>query len=225
MRFLKHLLAALSLTLIAGAAAASVASPENGVDYKTLDKVQPTEPGKKVEVIEFFGYFCPHCYALDPILAKWVEAQGDKITFKRVHVLFHKTMAPIQQMYVTLEAMGKTEVMHKKIFDAMHTKSMRFTDEASVLAFVSANGIDQKAYQDVYNSFSVQARMRRMPQLLEAYGVTSVPLIVVDGRYVTSPDQLRASVGNKPENELAAGMTKVLDVLVDKVAKERAAKK
>jgi thiol:disulfide interchange protein DsbA len=225
MRFLKHLLAALSLTLIAGTAGASLASPQLGVDYKALEKSQPAEPGKKVEVIEFFGYFCPHCYALDPILAKWVESQGDKINFKRVHVLFHKTMEPIQHMYVTLEAMGKTEVMHKKIFDAMHRQNQRFTDEASVLAFVSANGIDQKTYLDVYNSFSVQARMRRMPQLLEAYAVTSVPLIVVDGRFMTSPDQMHGSVGNKSEAELAAGMTKVLDFLVDKVAKEHSAKK
>ena len=30
----------------------------------------------KIEVMEFFGYACVHCYNFDPILTDWVEEKG-----------------------------------------------------------------------------------------------------------------------------------------------------
>jgi thiol:disulfide interchange protein DsbA len=225
MRFLKQLFAILSLTLIAGPASASLASPQEGIDYKMLAKPQPVESGKKVEVIEFFGYFCPHCNALDPSLNEWVKKQGDKIAFKRVHVLFHPSMQPVQQLYVTLESMGKVEELHKKIFDAMHKQRLRLDSDAAVLAFVTQQGMDKQKFLDAYNSFSVQSKMRRLPQIQEAYGIDSVPQIIIDGRIVATPEMARASVGaDKSEASLHAGLMQILDALVDKVSKEKAGK-
>ncbi len=226
MRFMKQLFAALSLTLMAATASASLTSPQEGVEYKTLAKAQPTESGKKVEVIEFFGYFCPHCYALDPSLTEWVKKQGDKIAFKRIHVLFQPAMQPVQQLYVTLEAMGKTEELHKKIFDAMHKQRLRLDTDAAVLAFATQQGIDKQKFLDTYNSFSVQAKMRRLPQIQEAYAIDSVPQIIIDGRIMSSPEMARAGVGaDKSEASLHAGLTQILDALVDKVSKEKSAGK
>jgi thiol:disulfide interchange protein DsbA len=67
MRFLQKLLLTLGFGLLAASAGASVTAPQQGVEYTVLPRPQPTESGKKVEVIEFFGYFCPHCNALDPL--------------------------------------------------------------------------------------------------------------------------------------------------------------
>ena len=69
MRFLRQLFLTLGLSFIAATAGATVSAPQNGAEYKTLPRPQPVEAGKKIEVIEFFGYFCPHCNALDPLLA------------------------------------------------------------------------------------------------------------------------------------------------------------
>ena len=60
--FRKTLMLGAGLLLAAGAIAAPN-TPKAGVEYKVLGKPQPTEAGKKIEVIEFFGYFCPHCNA------------------------------------------------------------------------------------------------------------------------------------------------------------------
>ena len=224
MRFLKHLVSLVSFALLAGSAVAAPNAPKEGVDFRTLAQRQPTDSGKKVEVIEFFGYFCPHCYVLDPALGDWVKKQGDRIDFKRVHVVFHPTMTAIQQAYVALEVMGKTEVMHKKFFDAMHIKRMRFDNEGAITDFiVKEGGIDRAKYLEVYNSFSVQTRLRRANKLQADYGIDSVPQIFVDGRFQTAPDMMRATLGNSaPETALATGVTQTLDALVDRVIKERA---
>ena len=44
-----------------------------GKDYVRLATPQPTENSKKIEVIEFFWYGCPHCNDLHPHLKSWLE--------------------------------------------------------------------------------------------------------------------------------------------------------
>ncbi|MBC7404286.1 MAG: thiol:disulfide interchange protein DsbA/DsbL, partial [Cytophaga sp.] len=117
MRVMKKILMVLSLGLIAVTASASVSNPENGKEYTLLERPQPTDAGKKIEVIEFFAYYCPHCYVFDPILSDWVKKQGDNIAFKRIHVSDSRVV-PHQKLFYSLEAMGKLEELHTKIFNA-----------------------------------------------------------------------------------------------------------
>ena len=69
MRLLGKILLMLSLGLVVATASASSTNPENGKEYKVLARPQPAEMGKKVEVIEFFGYFCPkiHSYYVQTV--------------------------------------------------------------------------------------------------------------------------------------------------------------
>jgi protein dithiol oxidoreductase (disulfide-forming) len=72
--FLTLLLAAVSVNVNAG-----VGNPELGKEYRVLQKAQPVDAGKKIEIIEFFAYYCPHCSALEPLMTDWVKKQGDRI--------------------------------------------------------------------------------------------------------------------------------------------------
>jgi thiol:disulfide interchange protein DsbA len=219
MRFLQHLVAAVGFSLVAVGASASPANPQNGVDYRTLPQAQQTDSGNKVEVIEFFWYACPHCHALEPTLVDWVKKQGDKIVFKRVPIAFRDTMVPQQKLYYALEAMGKLEELHPKVFHAIHVQRQPLTTEAQIADFVAKQGVDRQKFLDVYKSFGVQSKARRALQLQEAYKVDGVPLIALDGRFMTSPSIVGQSIGNQPEPVLNAATLKVLDWLVARTAK------
>jgi thiol:disulfide interchange protein DsbA len=223
MRFIQQLLVALSLGFVAMTAGASPANPVNGVDYRTLDKPQQTDSGKKVEVTEFFWYACPHCYAFEPALEDWVRKQGDNIVFKRVPIAFRESFIPQQRLYYTLEAMGKTEELHKKVFDAIHVQRQSLDTDAAIADFIEKQGIDRKKFLDVYNSFSVQTKVRRAAQLQEAYNVDGVPLVAIDGRYLTSPSIAGASLGRQPESALQSAALQVMDWLVARAGKDRKA--
>jgi len=220
MRFLQRSVLAFGLSLFAMMAGASPASPVNGVDYHTLDRPQQTDSGKKVEVMEFFWYACPHCNALDPALTEWVKKQGDAIVFKRLPVLFRDSMVPQQKLYYALEAMGKTEQLHKQIFHAIHVDHLSLATDATITDFVVKHGVDKKKFLDAYNSFGVATKVRRAAQLQEAYKVDGVPLIAIDGRYITSPSIVGSSIGNQPEEVLFKATLQVMDSLVAKAAKE-----
>ena len=222
MRFLRKILVMLSFGLIAAVASASSANPENGKEYRVLARPQPAEMGKKVEVIEFFGYFCPHCRAFEPYLAEWVKKQGDNILFKRIHVNFHELVSQ-QKLYYTLEALGKTEELHTKVFDAFHIDRNQLRSDADVALFVAKNGLDKQRFFEVYNSFSVQSKLSRTTQLQDAFQINGVPTIIIDGRYMTSIDDVRKALEvNGPEQTNIVETLKVMDWLVAKTQKEKA---
>ncbi|MGV3655954.1 MAG: thiol:disulfide interchange protein DsbA/DsbL [Noviherbaspirillum sp.] len=223
MRLIKHLFAALGLSLMALSAGA--AAPVDGTDYRTLDKPQATESGGKVEVLEFFWYSCPHCYAFEPSLAEWVKKQGDNIVFKRVPVAFRDSFVPQQKLYYSLEAMGRLDDLHKKVFNAIHAERKRLDSESAIIEFMVQQGVDKKKFLDVYNSFGVQTKARRAKQQQEAYRVDGVPLVAIDGRYLTSPSIVGARLRRQPESALYTATLDVMSALVTKAQAEGSGKK
>lgn len=221
MRFLQHALAALSLSLVAIGASASPDNPQNGVDYRTLQKPQQTDSADKVEVTEFFWYACPHCNSLEHSLVEWVKKQGDRVAFKRVPIAFRDSMVPQQKLFYTIEAMGKFDELHPKIFHAIHVQRTALDTEAAITDFVVKQGIDKQKFLDVYNSFGVQSKARRASQLQQAYQVDGVPLLAIDGRFLASPSIVAGSIGNRPDPVLHAATFQVMDWLVARSAKNQ----
>lgn len=219
MRFIQHLLAVATLSLMAATAGASPTAPVNGKDYRTLEKAQPTESGKKVEVTEFFWYSCPHCEALEPSLAAWVKKNADKIVFKRVPVAFRDSFIPQQKLYYTIEALGLIDTLHPRVFRAIHVERQKLDTDKQILDFIAKQGVDAKKFADTYNSFGVQTKVGRATQLQAAYKVDGVPMIAIDGRYVTSPSIVGAALGNRPESVLHEATLQVMDHLLAKSAK------
>lgn len=202
---------------------ASASAPKDGVEYKTLPSPQPTDAGpRKVEVIEFFAYYCPHCYAFEPLLAEWVRKQGDAVVFKRVHVAAGAGVLPQQRMFYTLEALGLLEQYHAKAFAAMHVERLRLANDEQVFDWAARAGIDRTRFIDTYRSFGVQAKLRRAAALMQDYGVTHWPMLAVDGRFLTSPGMVaEGAEGNPPEAQLLQGTLQVMDQLVAKAKADK----
>lgn len=222
MRVLKYAVSAMLMSAVVLSASASPTDPKNGVEYRSLATPQQAD-AKKVEVIEFFDYACPHCYKLDPALQAWVKKQGSNIIFKRVHISRTGTDLPQQKMFYTLEAMGlMTDALHTKIFTEMHVNGNRMNRDELAFDFVAKQGIDRQKFIDTYRGFGVQGHVRKATSMMDAYGVDSWPMFAVDGKYVTSP--VMADAGEKTattEEQLHAKGFQVMDVLVAKAKAEK----
>lgn len=222
MHILKKILSATTLSLLAFSVAASPAAPKEGAEYQVLPTPQPTDSGKKVEVIEFFAYWCPHCHTFDPILSAWVKKQGDNIVFKRVHVPYNDRMAPQQKLYYTLESLGLADQYQSKVFDALHNQRQDFTRDEAVFNWVGQNGIDKAKFTDAYRSFGVAGKVRRAAAMMDAYKVEYWPLIIVDGRWQASPSLTgQANKDLDTEGKQQQATTQVLDFLVSKAKAEK----
>jgi len=214
--------ALLATALVASTAFASPTDPKSGVEYVTLAQPQPVQTtGKKVEVIEFFMYHCPHCNALEPQLEQWIKKQGDNIQFKRVHLPFSGPNDPEAHLYLTLEALGKAEEFQTKVFKAWHVDHLRLNTDAAIIDWVAKNGIDRNKFLEAWNSFGVTTKLRRLPQITNDYKVDGVPTLIVDGKYQTSPSIVYNSVKSGSEPVLFGATLQVMDALVAKAAKSK----
>ena len=149
---------------------AQVKKPEDGTEYLTLDKRGAVDaPQGKVEVIEFFWYSCPHCNAFEPRLEAWIKKQPADVVVRRVPVAFRDDFVPQQRLFYTLEAMGKLDELHGKVFQAIHADREPINREDSILEWAGKQGLDTDKFKELYNSFSVSGKARRATQLQDAY--------------------------------------------------------
>lgn len=163
---------------------------KDGEDYLTLDKPAPTEaPAGKVEVVEFFWYSCPHCNAFEPQLEAWIKQAPKDVAVRRVPVSFRPDFEPQQRLYYVLEAMGKVDELHKKVFASIHMEKQALNTPELVAAWAEKQGLDKAKFAEMYNSFTVTTKARKATQLQDAYKVAGVPSLGIAGRYYTSSDQ------------------------------------
>ena len=178
------LLQRLSLTAATFAFAAAGAFAQQ--PWQTLNPPQPTEGGGKVEVIEFFWYGCPHCYTLEPAVVAWVKKAPADVVFKRVPAIPSDSWTEHARIFYTLEAMGKLEEYHQKVFDAIHKGNVNMNHKKTRDEWFAKNGIDPAKYAEMEKSFSVATKLNRAKQLTYAYKVDSVPRVTVNGKYVVT---------------------------------------
>ena len=181
--------------VLCGVATAQVA-PREGIDYTTVKPVQPTEaPAGKVDVIEFFGYWCPACNVFEPTLHDWAARNDGKVRMVYVPMPTHfrDGASEMQKFYYVLDAMGVEKPLRPKIFSAIHTqRSLADSAGREALAdWSAANGVDRRKFVELYDSFTVQSRVNRANQLASAYGVTSTPSLGIAGSYLLSVDSRR----------------------------------
>jgi thiol:disulfide interchange protein DsbA len=164
--------------------------PEEGKHYRALERPAPVEaPPGKIEVVEFFWYSCPHCNQFEPRLNAWLKSrQPADVSFRRVPVAFRADFVAQQRLYYALEALGKLDEMHGKVFHEIHANRQPTHREDLIVAFAEKNGLDRARFQELFNSFSVGTKARRATQLQDAYEVAAVPALGVAGRYYTDAD-------------------------------------
>ncbi|MBI3369099.1 MAG: thiol:disulfide interchange protein DsbA/DsbL, partial [Burkholderiales bacterium] len=77
-----------ALSTLASVPAWAAGEPLEGKEYLRLQTpVAVAVPGK-VEVIEFFGYWCPHCNAFEPPFYAWASKLPADVNVRRIPVAF-----------------------------------------------------------------------------------------------------------------------------------------
>lgn len=181
-----RLLSALSGLLIALSAYAQ--SPVEGTDYIELKPPQSVDTPGKVEVIEFFWYRCPHCYALEPDLEAWVKRLPRDVQFRRIPGILNEDWAVDARIFYALEAIGDSERLHRPLFNAIHQQGgVRLRGDAFAkwtADWLAKQKVDMAKYDAALHSFSVESKVRRAAQMARSYRLDGVPALSVQGRYL-----------------------------------------
>jgi thiol:disulfide interchange protein DsbA len=207
-RWFLPLVAPLLLAFAVPAAAQPVSVTE-GKEYLRLKAPQPVETGKKIEVIEFFSYGCPHCGELEPFMQSWLKALPADVQFRRIPVMYQDRWVPLAKIYYTLEALGEEARLSPELFVAIHSKGLSLWQDKTFFDWAASQGLDRKKVEDMYNSFAIAGKINRARAAAQTYQIQSVPMLVVDGKFVThQPGSHRATPA-------------VVDALIAKARAER----
>ena len=177
----------------AAEAAAKAPPPVEGTDYVTVANGQPfdTPPGK-IEVVEFFGYVCPFCAAVQPTVAAMKAKLPPDVHFVYVPAAFGGPWDNYAKAYYAAEAMGLVDKTHDAMFRAIHIdntlKGERGMDKPEEIAAFYANyGVDPSQFLSSMQSFAVAAKINRARQYMtEAYAngdQMGTPTFLIDGKY------------------------------------------
>lgn len=195
---LASLAAAVGLASLPAAAAEYTA----GKDYTVLENPEKIN-GDKIIVREFFWYGCPHCYNLEPHMQKWAKTKADDVIFLQSPAALNPVWEANARGFYAAQLMGYENKTHGKLFDEVHKNNKRLFDQASLSKWYASQGLDQKKFNSLYNSFAVSTKVARSKAGAKRYQLTGVPAVVVHGKYVVQGE--------------SAKVPKVVDYLVKQV--------
>lgn len=201
---------ALALVFSAGWSQAAV----EGKDYRVLDKPVPQLRADKVEVLEFFGYFCVHCYHLDPVLLKHSKSFAADTYLRTEHVVWQPEMLGLARVAAAVSASGLKYQANPAVFEAVYGQKLNLADSATFKQWArTQQGFDAQKLIAAYDASSNAVQARKMQELTETYRIESTPTVIVGGKYQVEFN-----------GDYTAGM-KTIDSLIAKVRTERGMKR
>lgn len=162
---------------------AMAAEYEAGTHYKELDR--PIKSNSDAVIVnEFFGYSCPHCNSFAPALHNWSNQQGETVRLVEVPVIFGRSWENYAKAYYISLQLGIFEQTHDAMFNAVHVEKRRILSKKALRKFFAEQGVSEEDFDNAYDSFDLQNKLRQGKNLAARAKITSVPSMLVNGKYM-----------------------------------------
>ncbi|EEQ12827.1 Thiol:disulfide interchange protein dsbA [Yersinia frederiksenii ATCC 33641] len=171
---------------------ASAAQFTDGTQYQTLNKPVTSEP----QVLEFFSFYCPHCYQFEeiyhvPQTVKKALPEGVKMT--RYHVEFLGPLGKeLTQAWAVAMALGVEEKVTPLMFEGVQKTQTVQTPNDIRNVFIKA-GVSGEDYDAALNSFVVKSLVVQQQKAAEDLQLRGVPAMFVNGKYMIKNDGMDTS--------------------------------
>lgn len=182
-----------------------------GTHYTVLENPVRTADPEKVEVLDVFWYGCGGCYQFQPLVENWEANKPEYVHYEHFPAVWNAIMQIHAQAYYAAAQLEVVDQVHEPIFDAIHQRGNRLMNENQLATLFADNGVDEEAFRDAFNSFSVRTRVNQAERLMSQYQIQATPSVVVNGKYLVSTSeavpthqQLLAVVDFLVEQERAA---------------------
>lgn len=187
----KFLFTLVSLFFVANVQAADLTE---GKQYITLNTERAVQP----EVVEFFSFYCPHCYAFEmdyhiPEKVKNALPEGTK--FKQYHVTFLGFQSEnLTRAWALAMALGVEDKVRTPLFEVAQ-KAVKDRDQnapslETIRQIFLNNGVTAEQFDGGINSFAVTGLYNQQVQAAERFNIHGVPDFYVNGKYRVNPEGL-----------------------------------
>ncbi len=203
MRLIPRLLLSLLVMLPLAACAATPANAPlvEGKDYERIAKSGPFQPlAGKIEVVEVFGYTCPHCAHFEPQLEAWAAKLPADVRFTPVPAAFGGVWDAWALAYYAADEVGVAKRSHAAVFKALHEDGslpMQNVSTDELANFYTAYGVSADRYKQALRGDAVQKKVAEARAFAQRTQVPGTPAIIINGQYLVRgnsfEDQLRVA--------------------------------
>jgi thiol:disulfide interchange protein DsbA len=183
-----------------------------GRDYDVLPGAMAQTANGKIDVTEFFMFWCFHCYSFEPELDRWEARAPSDVVVTRVPAMFNPDAQLQARAYYTAEVLGKLDAMQDAFYAEIHERGNALASRKALADFFQRFGVDAATFDATFDSSEVGARMQRAAALARQYGIAATPTLVVGGRYSTNP-----TLAGADSREPLQAMLAVVDQLVAEI--------
>ncbi|MBR9876509.1 thiol:disulfide interchange protein DsbA/DsbL [Vibrio sp. J1-1] len=168
---------------------AQAAQFNQGEHYKVLD----LEASKKPVVTEFFSFYCPHCNSFEPIIQQLKKQLPEGVKLQKNHVSFMGgSMGPsMSKAFATMVALKVEDKMVPVMFNRIHNLRKAPRDDAELRQIFLDEGVDEKKFDSAFKGFAVDSMVRRMDKQFEDSGLTGVPAVIVNNKYLVQAQSIK----------------------------------
>jgi len=205
----RQLLRTLTGTALALGVTSALPIHAQGNGYQLVQPPQNTSIADKVEVLEFFWLGCPHCYSLEPDMLAWEARMPANTVMVREAPPLNPSWEQHSRGFYAARALGIEEPFVHAMFKAIHEDGERMRSPDDIADLAQTLGADRDKFLGTMESFTVETALRRSVQLARGAGITGVPSIMINGKYLTGAS-------------LAGGNAGIIDVIDRMVAIEKA---
>lgn len=162
-----------------------------GKDYRVLEQaieVADFEPVPAAGgfIIEFLWPGCPHCQHFNPTIVAYDLEHTDVTVIKRAAPA-NERWALDARVFYALRAIGHSlddELLG--YYETVRENHERLPTQEDINAFLAEHGVDLVAFQQAYDNSGITDKLRVVLQDMMDADISSVPTLVVNGKYVVT---------------------------------------
>ncbi len=173
---------------LAGACHAADSTPTaprftNGDAYVTLSSPQRYSDKGKVELVEVFSYGCVHCARFAPLMQKLVDSLPADVAVHYIPAAFNHAWVPYARAWYAAQQLGVAKATHMAVFKAKFSDHYPMNSLEDLANFYAREGVDRSAFLKAARSPETNRKLAADTRLIQRWGVSGTPTIVVDGKY------------------------------------------
>lgn len=142
-------------------------------------------PSAQKQVVEFFSFYCPHCYAFEleyKIPSQIKQALPSDAKLIQYHVNFlGRQSENLTRAWALAMALGVEDEVKTPLFEGAQKDAFKSMDD--IRAVFLANGVTAEQFDGGINSFAVNGLFNKQVQLAEDFKIRGVPAFFVNDQY------------------------------------------
>ena len=159
---------------------------QEGTHYIVVNDKATPQP----EIVEFFSFWCPHCYNFEPLVEQIKKKMDRDTTFKKVHVNFMGFTSPDVQDDATramlvARSLKKETALNQAVFESIHKLRSPVTNLNDLRNIFIVNGIEPETFDKMVSSFGVSNMLKMNNKVIEKFRkhLSGVPNFIVNGKF------------------------------------------